>query len=316
MANIQNVALNTGLTHYARGVKFMGHIAEALFPEVVADHLEGSYWSFGYGDFGVENQGPFALDSPYLEYEWDIDTETFQINNYGYTTRVADLENANASNILALPRKKIRRGMRYLTTQMELIAKNVMSNETATGFTGDHLLDQSGARWSAADTDPRKAVYKAKNQIRQEIGVEGNAMVIPADVRTALATIPAMREGFQYVREGPLTAQSIGLQFEIDPSKIYIGKAIYNSAKKGQTRAMKDIWTNDCYVFYQEDMPEGSPPEDAGLGACFKLRGWEKTRVVESQIPNPPGMMYVLQKPYDIQVINYKAGVKLKGCLT
>lgn len=313
MANTENVALNTGLTHYARGVKFTGHIADRIFPSVVADHLSGSYWSFGYGDFAQENQGPFAIDAPYLEYEWDIDTETFEINNYGYVTRVADLENANAANQLMLPRKKIRRGLRFLQTQKELIAKNACY-KTTNGFTGNFVANQNSSKWSG-ENDPRIPVYSAKDQVRKTIGIEANAMIIPADVRKALSTNKFMREGFQYVREGPLTAQSIGLQFEIAPENIFIGSAIYNSAKKGQTRSMADIWSAHCLVFYLEDMPEGSPPEDAGLGACFKLRGWEDVRVVESQIPNPPGMMYVLQAPYDLKVLNYQAGVLLQNCV-
>ena len=317
MAVVQNVALNTGLTHYARGIKFGGHIADMIYPDIIADHLIGEYWQFGDGDFLVEGQGPYSLNQPYLEYEWDIDVETFKINNYGYVCRVSDLENANASNMLRLPRKKIRRGMRYLTTQKELIAMNAAYREagyTAAVTGGSHVIDQSGAKWSAEGTDPRVNVHKAKEMIGDQIGAEGNAIILPRNAVTPLSTNPKMREGFQYVREGTLTVAALALQFEIEPQNIFIGRAIYNAAKKGQPRNMQRVWKNHAVVFYKEDMPEGdSPPEDSGFGGCFKLRGWENIRSVEQQIGNPPGMMYVLQHPYDIKVMDYRAGVMLKN---
>lgn len=324
MANIKNVALNYGLTHYARGIKFKGHIAEMLFPDILVDHLTGKYWDFGYGDFGIETRGPYALDQPYLEYEWDIDTKDFEIENYGLVTRVSNLENANASNQLRLPRQKIRRGQRILTTLRELEARDLFYKSaeyqkhgvTATNAAG-HVIDQAATPWNDNDHDPRVSVNVAKDMIRQQIGVEGNAIVIPADVRRrALSINKQMREGHQYVREGPITLKAIAGQFEIEPKNIFIGSPIHRTSQKGQPRKMGDIWSRHCVVFYKEDMPEGGdPPEDAGFGGCFKLRGWEKLRITESEIPNPPGMMYVLQNPYDMEVINYGAGVLLSNCI-
>lgn len=326
MANVKNVALNYGLTHYARGVKFKGHIHQELFPTILVDHLTGKYWDFGYGDFGIETRGPVALDVPYLEMEWDIQTKDFEINNYGLVTRVGDLENANASNMLMLPRKKIRRGMRISTTLRELEARDHFYREasyktTANGGTvsgtEDHVLDQAATAWNADGSDPRVAVNIAKDMIRQKIGVEGNSIIIPADVRRrALSINKLMREGHQYVREGPITLAAIAAQFEIEPGNIHIGSPIFNAATKGQPKDMNDIWSRHCVVFYKEDMPEGgNPPEDAGTAACFKLRGWEKIRVVESEIANPPGMMYVLQDPYDMEIINYESAVFIPNCI-
>ena len=323
MAVGTNARLNRGLTDYSRGRKFVGYVADDLFPTVQVDSLSGTYWDFGDGDFYPEEDGPQALDAAYAEFAYELGTGQFQIGNYGLATRVVDLEEFDAAPEIVLARRKIRRGTRVLTIQKEIRAKTQAYKTGTGGYSTAHNLNQNAAKWDAkttgvSDHDPRAVVKSAKDLIRKAIGVRGNAIMIPADVELALQSNTFMYENFQYTREGSLTMQSLALQFQIPVENIFLGDAIYISSKKGQAVTKTDIWSGHCVVFYKENMPvadAGGVAEEAGFAARFAPRGWENKRVMEYPLGNPVGTGYTIQYPYQTKVLDYLSGVLLRNCI-
>ena len=316
MAVITNANLNTGLTDYARGLKYMGHVAEDIFTRVTAPTLVGSYWDFGSGDFDLEEEsGPVSLDQPYPRVEWDAGTGVFKIANRGLEAVVTDIERDQAAGALALPRKKVRRMTRWLKTRKEIVARDLLYATGASAYPASHKLDQTAAKWDNDTVDPGKVVFTAQRLIRQAIGVRGNAILIPDDVLAALQGNKIMRERFQFVKQAEITPADIAMQFGIPSENIFIGEAIYNSAARGKTRKLSDIWSAHCVVFYKERMPEGMPPEDAGFAAEFRLEGYEDVKINQTRQANPPGDCYVTQDPYGLQVQDYSAGVLLQNCI-
>lgn len=316
----ENTVINNGLTMYARGYRNQHLIASDIFPSVRAPTLSGKFYDFGFDDFTPESDGPHELDAPYQELEYQIELGNFSIGNYGNVIRASDLELDNADSELQLGMRKVRRVIRKLDLQKEVRAKDIAYK--AASFVAKNKPDQAAKKWDAraADgssvNDPRIAVFDAKDIIRQQIGQYGNALMIPADVYKALATNSFMREGFVNVREGPLTKQSIALQFDMDPEMIYVGGSIQNTANKAKTRAMSDIWSQHVLVF-AKDMMVGDMemPEDSSFGATFLFRGYERARVYEGPSGNPPGNMYVVQMPYGQHALQYLSAVLLQNCV-
>ena len=314
MAATTNVAQNTFLTDYVRGLQFQGHIAGMLFPDVVANFLEGSYWNRGNVHFGSDDtHGPYSLDQPYLQYEWQIDKDSFEIKNYGYVSQVTDLEQAGTGGLIDLARAKMDLGMDLLMTQRELVAKNIFYKVASypTGHKG-----AVSTKWNASGSDPRKDVYNAMQTIRKKIGARANAIVMSEEIYFALLTNKALLDSYENVLSGTLTHEMLAVRFRMPPENIYVGSAIYNAAKKGQAADMQDVWgEKDAIVFYKDDSGRSSSSIKSGFTACFKLAGWENERVTQWEIGNPPGTQYIIQNPYEMKALDYNAAVILEDVI-
>ena len=316
MATVNNATLNNALTQYARGKKFAGHIADNIFVRETSPSLTGRYWDFSSGDYQSEGQaGPLALDQEYPRLEWDVATGTFTIENRGLEVGISDVEYTNADSALRLEQKKMRRMRRWLLTLKESLAKDALYQTGANGFSGDNLVNLNAKKWSDDANDPAKDVQSAKAVIQSAIGVEGNAIVIPYNVLTALRQNAKLLERHRYQSEAQITLANLSAQFEIPVENIFIGQAVYNTAKRGQTQKLGNIWSDHCVLFYREAQAEGMPPEDAGFAAEFRLSGYEDLRINEGRTLNPPGRLFVGQDLYVQQVMDYTAGVLLQNAV-
>ena len=316
MATVNNATLNNALTQYARGKKFAGHIADMIFVRETSPSLTGRYWDFSSGDYQSEGQaGPLALDQEYPRLEWDVATGTFTIENRGLEVGISDVEYTNADSALGLEQKKIRRMRRWLMTLKESLAKDALYQTGANGFSGDNLVNLNAKKWSDDANDPLKDIVDAKAVVQEAIGVEANALVLPYNVLTALRKNAKMIERRRYQSGGDalITVANIANQLEIPAENILIGQAVYNTAKRGQTQKLGNIWADHAVLYYREATAEGMPPEDAGFAAEFRLSGYEDVRVNEGRTLNPPGRLFVGQDLYVQQVMDYTAGVLLQN---
>ena len=332
MAPPNNVSVNNFLTDYVRGLYFGGHIVGEVFPDVIAKNLEGMFWDRGGIEFDAfENHGPFALGQPYLQYEWQIDKQAFEIQNYGYVTTVDDLEqDGTARPHIDLAREKLSLGMSYLMTKRELAGKNIFegrpqgSGSIGGNYPTGHYIDvtktlanspfsaAAAGKWSAAATDPRKVIHFAANLISRKIGRYPNTAIIGRDAFTALRTNKALLASYENVLSGTLTPQMVAVRFDLDAGMLYRPEALYNTAEKGQPRLLDDVWKKDAmWLFYRDEAGRSTDAPKSGFTACFKLRGWEMERVTEWRIGNAPGILYCLQNPYKMKAMDYNACVMI-----
>jgi len=328
MAPPNNVSVNNFLTDYVRGLHFGGHIVDDVFPDIIAQNLEGMFWDRGGIEFDVENIGPFALGQPYQGIEWQIDKQAFEIQNFGLFTTVDNLEqDGTARPHIDLAREKLNLGMSRLMTQRELAGKNIFegkpggSGDIGDNYPTNHYIDVTKnhpgfggtpGSWSAEATDPRKIIHYAANLISRKIGRYPNTAIFGRDAFTALRTNKAMLASFQNVISGTLTPQMVAVRFDLDVGMMYRPEALYNSAERGQPRLLEDIWPSDAvWLFYKDEAGRSSMEPKSGFTGCFKLSGWEMERVTEWPTGNPPGMLYCVQNPYKLKALDYNACVML-----
>lgn len=324
MAPPNNVTVNNFLTDYVRGLMFEGHIAGDIFPDIISQNLNGEFWNRGGIEFDAfDSHGPFALGQPYLQYEWQIDKEAYEIFNYGYVTTVDDLEqDGTARPFIDLSREKLDLGMSLLMTQRELVARNIFQREAAypqshvlTGGNAEDFSARTFFKFTAEKSDPRKVVYHAQNLIRKKGVGMGNAIIMTMDIYNALLTNPKLLASYENVVSGTLTHQMLAIRLKVPPENIFIAEALYNSAKKGQPRVLTDVWGNFMFVFRLDQRgvaARSRTMSQSGFTGCFKLRGWEMERVTEWRIGNAPGTLYCIQNPYNMRALDYNAAVMLK----
>jgi hypothetical protein len=128
-------------------------------------------------------------------------------------------------------------------------------------FTGSALYtDVSAAPWTAAGSDVIGHVKAAREKVRQNCGVEPNAIVMNKSNWDKLIENTAIKAAIQYVAR--LTEQELrnALADILGVQKVIVGKAIYNSAKQGKTFSGAEVWGSNYALI-------GYIPEDKDIVA-------------------------------------------------
>ncbi len=132
---------------------------------------------------------------------------------------------------------------RVLQAQERRIAAVVFNTTT---FTGAPLYtDNSAAPWDNIATDVTVQVRAAREKVRQNSGLEPNALVVSKANIDRLLINTGIKDAIKYVAR--LTEAEIlnALADILGIKKIIVGKGIYNSAKEGKSFVSSDIWSDD-----------------------------------------------------------------------
>lgn len=129
--------------------------------------------------------------------------------------------------------------------------------QTAGNYASTNKLALSGgARWSDyTNSNPIKNILDAVSAVRGVTGKIPNTMVLPFDVMMTLLSHPKILDRFPGASVVTIDMIKNAFAALFGVSEILVGKAIYNSAAKGATLDIGDMWTNTCALFYREQKP-------------------------------------------------------------
>lgn len=98
---------------------------------------------------------------------------------------------------------------------------------------------------SHADSKPLENKLVADAAIRDAIGRKPNTLIASEETIDNLRFHESLMDnlGFKFNRTGGMTVDELARALQVE--KILIGKAMYNSAKEGQTDVLASIWGND-----------------------------------------------------------------------
>jgi hypothetical protein len=149
-----------------------------------------------------------------------------------------------------------------LMIQQEARAAAALFNTTT--FTGSALYtDNSASPWDTAATDIIAQVLAAKEKVRLNTGFQPDSMLIGAVTMCNLLKNTGIKNQFP---GAPLITEAM-IRAALAPIfgllNLYVGNAVYDSAKEGQTFVGADIWADDYALIFKKN--EGSP-KSGGLG--------------------------------------------------
>lgn len=129
---------------------------------------------------------------------------------------------------------------------------------TAT-FTGAALFtDVSAAPWGTVGSDVIGQIKTAREKVRQNSGIEPNALVINKANLDSLLLNTGIKDAIKYVKELTEEQQLAMLGPVLGVRKIIVGKAVYNSAKEGKAFSGAEIWSSTyalvAYIPDDEDI--------------------------------------------------------------
>ena len=165
----------------------------------------------------------------------------------------------------------------------------------------------SGSRWDDTGVDPRASVETAVETIQKAVGLprEMLSVLIGAEVFHKLQRSDALMQFFRATAPGTTfmtreqLAQALGLK------EVFVGGAVANSAKQGQTASGAYLWGKSALVFYREASPV-TQMRTRGVGFTFSHR--KRGLQVERYRQEPRAEIVCASALEDRAVTNASAG--------
>lgn len=253
-------------------------IGPACFPEIMSDKQQNKYYLFDEADFhrdearerapGTESEGSgYAQTSAQFDcvryaFHKDIPSEHYNNEDEASEVEINSTEFVTQKMLICRERKAA--------------AAFFATGVWATDITGVAAAPGAGQtlRWSRAGSTPFDDVENAANTVELATGRRPNRGIIGADVWKTWKNHPDFVDRIKYTAIGQVGEGLVGtlLGAEGQPMEIYVGRAVYNTAAKGQAASNARIWNAKRALFvYANPKPSR---RRATAGAIFTWNGY------------------------------------------
>lgn len=225
-------------------------ISEQILPPVAVGPTTGKIGKYSGGHLRVVNTSHTGKGG-YLEVETLVfDSDGYDIKEHGLKEFVTDKQKRNAVrpfnaledatiNLTSLQMIAKERALALVLTDPAVLTQGATLAGNAQYNNRDH-----------ADSNPIEDRITAFGVVEDAAGVTPNTAIMNQKVARALRFHHQMLEVLGFTRKRPngLTMEELAEALEVD--RVLIGRALYNTAKEGQTDAFSPIWPNDLiYAF-------------------------------------------------------------------
>lgn len=127
----------------------------------------------------------------------------------------------------------------------------------ASGPTGLQFL-----RWDNASADPVQDFVTWQEYMRLTFGIEANTAVIPISVINKLKVSPNLIDRIKYggTMDRPTEVTFDQIKMLLNVERLFVPKAVYNTAAEGQTPVYAYIWSNTMWMGYVAPRPTTVTP--------------------------------------------------------
>lgn len=201
----------------------------------------------------------------YNRSDYEFEMGTFKCEEHGWEEVIDDVERKLYANLFDIEQIAVMRAVNIILRNHE---KRVA---TAVQSTGNITNTASvGTEWSTVATStPRKDVYAAENALRLATGVLVDTMAINLTVFNNLLRTSEVQDALKYTNPlemGSLQQQTAQLS-QYFGLELLIAGGLYDSAKKGQSYSMTEIWDDEYCLLFAKSM--GMDLETPALGRTF-----------------------------------------------
>ena len=288
-----------------------GYVSEQVLPVVTSKQKTGLLGKYGTNHLRIEH----SLVGGRAEYK-RVDaitrsSTTFHIDSHGLAGLVSEDDYANVE----LPYKAEEDEVMGLTSLIWLNKEKALADTlTSTSIITQNTTLAGTAQFNDyANSDPLDKFKTARTTIRAACGLPPNVAVMDWKVANTLAYHPGILEalGFTQNRAGQLSDAELAKAMGVE--RLLIAKAVYESAKEGQSSSLAAVWGSD--VFFAV-CPTKAAPYQVSLGYTVQLEGRGSRRVTKSPVNNPPNSTEILvDDSYDFLISTVAAGYLIKSAI-
>lgn len=287
-------------------------IAEKILPPVYVAQTTGLVGKYSNNHLRIVNTVHKGKGDYQMLESVTTSTDSYNIEDHGLFDIITenDLRNfetpfdAEADTTMALTMAQLLAKEYGLATSLKSTAV-ITQNTTLSGNAQYNNL-------SHADSKPLENKIVADNAVRDAVGRKPNTLIAGEEVIDNLRFHTSLMDnlGFKFARAGGMTNEELARALNID--NVLVGKAMYNSAKEGQTDSLINIWGNDLIYAYIATPDK----RQKTLGFEFRKSGTQP-RAVYKYNPTMPvnSRGVIVTDNYDQNLLNVNCAYLIKDAI-
>ncbi len=307
MPEVQQVHIDAALTNVSVAFRNEDYIADLVAPPVPVRKQSDRYYIYDTEREGLRQTPDFrAPGAEANEVNFSLSSDSYYCEDHALTSAVPDEERENADPILQPDIDRTE----FLTDRILLNREIALENtlRTTSGL-GEEDVDAAEV-WNNVDFDPLPTIQSARLAVFAACQRRANTVVIPYTAFEVLRNHPKVVDRIKYSTTGVLNeallAQVLGVE------RVLVPRSFKNTAVKGQTTAVEEVWGKNCYVLH---VPARAAARQVALAYSFVWNGAagsvNGTVVEKWREPSRKAEMVRVQKYYDHKIIAAGAGFRL-----
>jgi hypothetical protein len=235
-----------------------GFIADKVFPTVPVEVQSGQYYVLDDANLNRDTAERRADASESAGDSFVLSDDAYNATVFALHKDVGDQLQSNYKNVPGTP---FQSASKFLVNKMRLRQEvQFAADFMAAGVWG---LDEEGVsvspstdeflQWNVSGSDPIADVERWKEQV-SAAGFDANVMAIGKPLWTALKNHPDIIDRYKYTSGGAkVSLEAIADLFDLE--RIVVGRAIRNTAKRGQPATNVSVIGNSALLVYTPDAP-------------------------------------------------------------
>jgi len=282
-------------------------IATQKLPAIPVAQEAGQYFKYGKEAFRIDD-AERANGAPAKEVtSYSTTTGTYTTKTYAYKDIVTDRDRANADAPVN-PEMDTTKGLtgKIKTLREKKVADALFNVTTFASYTAALA---AADKWSNyTESDPLDKIDEAKENVRKQIGIKANTMIIGIEVFNKLKRHPQLLDIYKHTQRGILTPELIAEAAQL--KRVIVGEAIYDSAAEGATFTGTNIWGNYALICFINDPKTVKSLKVPNLGFIpyWKIYGKEIAKVKKYRVEDREGDWVEVEQAFDTIIAIADAG--------
>lgn len=249
-ARPSDVHVNAPLTNFALQFRNRAFVAEEVFPVVTVMKESDVYYTFSREELR-DADSLRAAGAKAKEVEWVPSTSTYTAEEYALRHLLPDRIINNAD----MP---VRPRINTTAKLLKWIELGQEKRVQATAQNSGNVVATVAAspKWDGTSPTIEKDIDTAKDSVRNNAGVEPNAILLPENVKDVVKRDSTLRDLIRYVVNMGPGNKDLLINGELPPVMfnlaIIVGGATEDTSKIGAASSIAKIWTDAVPVFYRE----------------------------------------------------------------
>ncbi len=242
-------------------------IAQKVFPVVPVEKQSDKYFIYNKADWFRDEAEKRADATESAGSGYTLATGNYFCDVYAFHKDVGDQMRKNSDN----PLDPDRDATQFVTQRMMLRQEKQWVNTyfTTNVWAHDVTGGSDFTAWSDfAGSDPMEDMELGKETILSTTGFEPNTLVLGYRTFRKLKNHPDFVDRIKYTSDDTITAQKIAAMLDIE--RVFVSKAIINSAAEGATASYGFVAGNNAWLGYVNPEPSILQPS---AGYVFTWRG-------------------------------------------
>lgn len=237
-------------------------ISTKVFPIVPVSKRTDKYFTYTKGDWFRDEAEMVGDSAPTVGSGYNLSSDSYSADVWGIHKDIGDLTRGNADDQVdpevdatqfVTQRILMRRERQFIT---DAFAASIWATDST-----------PGTLWDNAASDPEADIDTGKDTILQNTGFEANTLVLGYQVFQKLKRHPAIGDRYKYTTSDVITEQMLAALFGVD--RLFVGKAVYNSAVEGATASMAFTYGKHALLCHVPSTPSLRTPS---AGYTFSWR--------------------------------------------